>query len=282
VTEEVRAYSPNGMPELQVLEVKNSPKACRQFHETYSIAVINRFPKNMAEWRYRGQRRRSMSGEAMLMEPGEMHVTDKIVGLGSYFVLFIPAAVVENCFQGAGMGQSPHLKEACLARPGLVRRLIKLHSVLSGNRPVLEKQSSLVDAFSALFEEVGEKPPARIAGSSYPALKRVKDFLWNHWREDVCLEELASLSGLSRYHLLRAFSLQFGLPPHAYQLQVRLEKGREMLGRGLPLSRLDIGFSDQSHFTRHFKRVFGITPGRYAEMVRKPMSGALLYPVQAA
>jgi transcriptional regulator GlxA family with amidase domain len=74
------------------------------------------------------------------------------------------------------------------------------------------------------------------------------------------------VSGLSRFHLLRVFSKEIGLPPHAYQIRLRIERARTMLRKGIPPALVAgaTGFADQSHFTRHFKRVWGITPARYA------------------
>ena len=80
------------------------------------------------------------------------------------------------------------------------------------------------------------------------------------------LEELASLANLSPYHLARVFRDEIGMPPHAYQTQARLGRTRVLLLRGWPPARVaqETGFADQSHLTRRFKRLVGVTPGRYA------------------
>ena len=79
------------------------------------------------------------------------------------------------------------------------------------------------------------------------------------------LESLAAAARLSPYHFLRVFKLQTGLPPHQYHLNVRLERGRQLLrqGCGIAEAAARTGFADQSHFTRGFRRFFGVTPGRY-------------------
>jgi len=80
------------------------------------------------------------------------------------------------------------------------------------------------------------------------------------------LDQLSSAAGLSRFHLLRTFTNQVGIPPHAYQIRVRIEHARRLLRMGMPsvAAANAVGFADQSHLTRHFKRVLYETPGAYA------------------
>ena len=110
-------------------------------------------------------------------------------------------------------------------------------------------------------------------------LRSVRDFLENHATEAVSLEHLSELSGLTRFHLCRAFRLEFGFTPHQYQLFLRIKLGRNLLasGSGTLEAALESGFSSQSHFTRHFKRVVGTTPGRYrAQFCDRPIPSTLI------
>jgi len=81
----------------------------------------------------------------------------------------------------------------------------------------------------------------------------------------VTLAELAALSGLSRFQLLRGFARATGITPHAYLVQRRVLLARRLLARGQTPAQaaLQAGFADQSHLSRAFVRQFGITPGRY-------------------
>ena len=96
-------------------------------------------------------------------------------------------------------------------------------------------------------------------------LGAVRDCLADRLLAPPSLAELASLAGLSRFQLLRRFRQAYGLPPHAWLLQQRVERARGLIRGGIALEQVaaDCGFADQSHMTRHFVRQFGFTPGAW-------------------
>jgi AraC-like DNA-binding protein len=79
------------------------------------------------------------------------------------------------------------------------------------------------------------------------------------------LDELAEEAGMSRYQLLRAFKNQFGLPPHAYLMDEKIKRAKVMLKSGAEISQVayELGFSDQAHFQRQFKKRIAVTPKYY-------------------
>lgn len=100
------------------------------------------------------------------------------------------------------------------------------------------------------------------------AIERARHYLHDNFNESVSLDQLVALTRLSRFHLVRAFALHTGIPPHAYQLKLRIERACALLRAGITAAETatQVGFADQSHFTRHFKRLRRITPGQYARM----------------
>jgi AraC-like DNA-binding protein len=97
------------------------------------------------------------------------------------------------------------------------------------------------------------------------AINRVREYLEAHFKETVTLEFLARFSSLSKSQLVRLFHRATGLPPHAYLNRVRIERAKELLHEGETAARvaLKTGFFDQSHLTRHFKKIAGMTPSQY-------------------
>jgi len=101
-------------------------------------------------------------------------------------------------------------------------------------------------------------------GGLSPVLKnRICAFIEEHLGEKISLDALSSVAGLSTNHFARAFQQSVGMPPHRYLLRRRLEHVEQMLRETqLPLSQiaLTVGFSDQSHLARHFRRLTGVPP----------------------
>lgn len=101
-------------------------------------------------------------------------------------------------------------------------------------------------------------------------LRLAKERLDSNPLANLSLTDLAGECGLSRFQALRGFTRLTGLPPHAYQVQRRLELARGMIARGASVSDAAVaaGFADQSHLHRMFVRRFGITPGAYSAALR--------------
>jgi AraC-like DNA-binding protein len=94
-----------------------------------------------------------------------------------------------------------------------------------------------------------------------------RDYIKSHYAENVSLSELASFADLSRFHLLRLFRNQMGVPPHKYQTQLRITHARKLLrnGHSILKTAFETGFFDQSHFSRNLKRITGGTPGHICQ-----------------
>lgn len=97
-------------------------------------------------------------------------------------------------------------------------------------------------------------------------VRRALDYLRAHIAEQITLDTLATQAELDKFHLARAFRAQVGLPPHAYLTHLRIRRAKELLAEGVRASELAprVGIYDQSQLTRHFRRIVGTTPARYA------------------
>lgn len=94
----------------------------------------------------------------------------------------------------------------------------------------------------------------------------IRDYLEAHLADRVTLADLARATGLTAYAVLRGFRRATGIPPHRYLTQLRIRKAGELLraGHSPVMVAGAVGFADQSHLHRHFRRLVGVTPGTYS------------------
>ncbi|HWW97905.1 MAG TPA: helix-turn-helix domain-containing protein [Edaphobacter sp.] len=111
---------------------------------------------------------------------------------------------------------------------------------------------------------MAESLPPNRGGLSPARTHRICEYIHSNLDQNISLEALAEMAGLSTHHFARAFKQTVGMPPHGYVLQRRIEHAQKMLrNTDLPMSEiaLSAGFSDQSHLARHFRRITGMSPG---------------------
>ena len=112
----------------------------------------------------------------------------------------------------------------------------------------------------------------RIRGGLPPrASRRVREFVEEHLEENISIQALASIAGLSMYHFARAFKQSEGMTPHEYLIHCRVQRAKNLLAEtDLPLSEIALasGFSDQSHCARRFREHVGVTPSSYRWSLR--------------
>jgi transcriptional regulator GlxA family with amidase domain len=111
-----------------------------------------------------------------------------------------------------------------------------------------------------------EPAPAPACASTYsPRIMDVIAHIEANYSNAIPLRDLAAIARLSVLRLITSFRQEVGIPPHRYQCDVRVREAQALLRQGVPLATaaIEAGFFDQSHLTRHFKRVCGSTPGQY-------------------
>jgi AraC-like DNA-binding protein len=151
--------------------------------------------------------------------------------------------------------------------PHIARLLLNLHVAIESNESELERESRLIWTMAQLVarhadERLSERP-MRVERT---VVSQVCSHLEQHLHENVTLDRLARMVNMSAFHLLRTFRNATGLPPHTYLNQLRVARAKLLLSDGMPIAIVasEVGFTDQSHLTRHFKRIVGVTPGQFA------------------
>ena len=123
-----------------------------------------------------------------------------------------------------------------------------------------------------LIRQVANGPAARGvvrgSGGRLPrhAMRAVEEYIDAHLDQNLALADLAAVAQLSEFHFARQFKQTTGLPPHQFVIHQRVERAKRLISAGrLSLAQIavEVGFSDQGHLTRHFKRLVGVTPSRF-------------------
>lgn len=231
-------------------------------HETFALGAIE---AGASKIRYRGRTVCQRAGDVVVIPAREVHTGESDGPEGwSYRMLYLPVELLAGLTASDDLAfESPSVPDADLAR-----RVVDLHTMLDAGTERLRGQMALLDVVQLLVARHGRcrSEPRRVELRPAP-LGQVRDYLEEHYAKPISLMELSALSGVSPFHLSRRFRARYGLPPYMSLELVRVNRAREMLRRGEPISRVafDTGFSDQSHLTRRFKRVVGVPPGQYAK-----------------
>lgn len=258
------------LPDLGGLElieaVHARPSFPRHAHPTYALGMVHH---GVNRFRYRGAWHAAPAGALCTVTPDEVHTVEPAGATGfAYRCIYPPSALLQEA-AAAMAGRT--FRGTLLLPPVIedgeaVRLASRLLTAIRSGAPPLATQDLLAALLAHVVRRhavprVEEVRPAE-AGR---ALLRARDLLASRLTENVTLDELASAAGLERFALLRTFARTYGLPPHAWVIQERVRRAQVLLRGGTPLAQVafEVGFSDQSHLSRHFKRLTGVTPGCY-------------------
>nr|WP_145485072.1 MULTISPECIES: AraC family transcriptional regulator [Streptomyces] len=218
---------------------------------------------------YRGGHIRTGAGTIVVLDPGEMHTGGPGNATDGYAYRALYAA---PSLLGEGTtGGAPHFPEPLLDDPELALALARAHAELSSCPDPLEAESRVPWLLTALARRhsAARPLPDRVPGAAGIA-RTVRDRLADELTAPPALASLAADLGLSRYQLLRAFRTATGIPPYAWLAQYRVGRARVLLEAGLRPAEVAglVGFADQAHLTRWFRRVLGVTPAVYRNSVQ--------------
>ncbi|KUL37457.1 AraC family transcriptional regulator [Streptomyces regalis] len=218
---------------------------------------------------YRGGRIRPGPGSVVVLAPGEMHTGRPAASDGyAYRALYAETSLLTDGTLGTAV---PHFRDPLLDDPELATALRVTHTELAACPDPLEVESRLPWLLTALARRHSTARAAsdRVPGADHIA-HAVRDRLADELTAPPSLVSLATDLGVSRYQLLRAFRTAMGVPPYAWLAQYRVTRARGLLETGLRPAEVAalVGFADQAHLTRWFRRVLGVTPAAYRNSVQ--------------
>lgn len=254
---------------MEMLQARFDRRTCpRHSHDTYAIGGVR---GGVNRFHYRGASHDAVAGMICTVTIDEVHTCDVPVDEGMAYRCIYPSAgqLAEAAAEMAGRPVAWTLAlPPVIDDPVAFRLLDRLFDAQLAAAPVLSRQSLLFAVLARLIALHAERrvgPDAARAGTQ--ALARARDYLHENIEENVSLSGLAEVAGIGPFRLLRGFAKAYGLPPHAYLTQLRVRRAKALIAGGTKLAEAAAasGFADQSHMARHFKRIVGVTPGRYRE-----------------
>ena len=256
----------------------NDSSACYapHAHSTLSLGAVD---DGQSMFTRDGQHQRLTRGDVVLIPAGVVHSCNPEKDEHwSYQMLYLDEGWIRGVVGEMGALDASVLTQLPqeLAPRQIHSRLTRLNACLFGDASNEDKEAALLVFAGDLFGS----PSLHSKAVPKPGLERLRDvqeLIAARCTETLTLDELASVAGLSRYHFVRAFSRSFGMTPHAWQLDQRIQRARGLLDQGMSIAdtALQLGFADQSHFHRAFKQRVAATPGEYRNGQRKGVRNLL-------
>ncbi len=243
------------------------------WHDSFLVGVTE---QGVQQFNCRRVRHQSTPGQVFLLEPGDLHDGNAPTHEGfTYSTLYLDSKWLENelhaLFEQAPAGCLPAFADTLCADPRLAGATLRAFQAMHGGELRIVRQTAMDDLLACLTRHLHWRkrldPDPRLPLCA----QRARDYLHAHIDQDIGLNEVAQACGVDRFRLTRAFKAAFGLAPHAYLIQLRLARARRLLARGDTPSEvaMALGFADQSHLGRWFRRAYRLTPADYRRRCSK-------------
>lgn len=242
----------------------------RHWHDAYGFGILEQGAQRSGSGRGQVE---AFAGQVITSNPGEVHDGSPLGGpTRRWRILTVNTDVFSSLIERSGA--PGEIARPVIDDPPLfqvLRRLfgrIERWNAHAGNRTVeaLACEESLVEATLLLVARHGTAPGhADTPGHDLRQVRQLRERLADAPFDAPSLADMATMTGLSRYQVLRQFARAYGLPPHAWLLSRRAEHALRLIrgGETLTDAALACGFADQSHMTRAFVRHYGFTPGAW-------------------
>ncbi len=237
------------------------------WHDSFLVGVTE---QGVQQFNCRRVRHRSTPGHVFLLEPGEIHDGHAPTEDGfTYSMLYLDPHWLERelhaLFEEAPADSQPGFADTLSRDPRLSTAIVQAFHALHDGDLRIVRQTALDGLLASLTRHLDWRKRQDFDPRLPLVAQVARDYLHAHTYEDIGLDDLAQACGVDRFRLTRAFKAAFGLAPHAYLIQLRLAKARQLLARGETPAQVAsvLGFADQSHLGRWFRRAYQLTPADY-------------------
>ena len=250
------------MPSVDgMLRVEREDRLKTTYSERFSVVVV--YEGAFEGW-YRGGVRTHVAGGLKLKEPGEVHRDLRVYSPFTLQGVGFSEEVIAAAGAALGLRGPIHFRASGFGAGERATRLaFAMHDALVRvDVPPIERATLVAETLAELLS-IGSQTSRERAPR---AVRLAREFLHEAVAGRITLDALADHAGLDKFHLVRAFRLEVGLPPYEYLTHLRVSRAKELLQHGVRVAEAAqaVGFYDESQLHRHFRRIVGITPGRFS------------------
>ncbi|MEB0045219.1 MULTISPECIES: AraC family transcriptional regulator [unclassified Pseudomonas] len=262
-----RFWRDDALPFIEARAIADGREVCyaRHSHTHFSMGAItagrSTYVHELAHYQVG-------AGTVVLMNPGDVHACNPIDDQPwSYVMLYVETPWLIDLQHQLGFSQAPVFRRFStthLHDIHLFSGLKALYDILvDEQQEVLRKHSAAVEFFTDVQQRLN--PADQPVREPNFKLERAADYIREHCTHQLKLEDICEAAQLSPSYLIRAFKQHYGMPPHAFLVNRRIQFAREQLRSGKLIAdvALEAGFADQAHFQRAFKQHLAATPGQY-------------------
>ncbi|AFY54414.1 DNA-binding domain-containing protein, AraC-type [Rivularia sp. PCC 7116] len=269
VYQERRVWQPKHIDNIEIAYRDSSAfNLPAHFHEELEITLMQGSNWNFD---YRGEKFTVPPFSFTLTQPGETHKASFESDFNCRFYgLRVKADLLKQLAEEikGNYQYLPFFSTPVASDKELSQLIFTFHVLVKNSKgSILKQQSLLLQIVEKLIlRYTQDSSNLKYIGKENQSIQRVKDYLNDNYAKNISLEELARIANFSPFYLNRAFRKQVGIPPHKYQTQIRIARAKNLLNN-LSISQVAVktGFSSQSHFGWHFKKVMGVTPKKYVK-----------------
>ncbi|WP_347905835.1 AraC family transcriptional regulator [Pseudomonas purpurea] len=262
-----RFWRDNALPFIEARAIADGREVCyaRHSHEHFSIGAITAGRSTYVNERSAFE---VSTGTVVLMNPGDVHACNPIDDQPwSYRMLYVDTPWLTELQHQSGFSEQLDFRRFELTHSTdtrLFEGLNRLYETLVDEQvDTLEKHSVVVAFFSEVQQQLN--PAGETLREANLKLERAADYIREHCTLALKLEDICQAADLSASYLIRAFKQHYGMTPHAFLVNRRIQFATAQLRRGKLIAdvALEAGFADQAHFQRAFKQHLAATPGQY-------------------
>ena len=257
-----KIFTDKKLPFIELRHTNNTKHYKEHLHETFSMG-INLEDKSI--YTNKDKRYEFDVGMIALVNPNEIHSCNPIKKTPNlYYMMYLDEKWcygIQNsiCEQIDSFKAFP---EDILYDLDLYNEFKALCETIFCDIPYIEKEDELINFFSKLFGKHLEETKENIED---PLFKNILKYLDENYKKNISLEELSYRFDLNSFYIIRLFKTNLNITPHAYLLNIKINRAKEFLKKGLSIvdTALECGFTDQSHFHRNFLKIVATTPKEY-------------------